>query len=135
MSISCHFGKAVRSGPNLVVSRDLIAIAAFDRRNILLGNALQVWKIVKATFSNEVFGNFDGTDCESMSSAGAQLGCLWQRATPFLSYGSQKSDDSNTTDEVLTSLTSVSMASTHDDVKLMDRIVYSACTGYHEQHG
>lgn len=84
-------------------------ITAFDQRNILLGNALQVWKIVKATFSNEVFGNFDETDCESAGSAGAQLGCLWQRATPFLFHGTQKGDDSSATDEVLEALTSVSI--------------------------
>lgn len=110
-------------------------MAAFDRRNVLLGNALQVWKIVKATFGREVLENFDITDCESAGSSGAQLGCLWQRATPFLPHGSQMGDESSTTDEVLTSLTSVSTAISHDEVKLTNRIVHTTCTGYHEQDG
>ncbi|QDS70250.1 hypothetical protein FKW77_007355 [Venturia effusa] len=78
--------------------------SSLDRRNILLGNALQVWKIVKATFSDEALGNSDGTDCESISSGGAQLGCLWQRATPFLSQSEHKGEDSSLTDDALASL-------------------------------
>ncbi|KAE9970373.1 hypothetical protein BLS_004955 [Venturia inaequalis] len=79
---------------------------AFDRRNVLLGNALQVWKIVKAAFGNEVLESFDVTDCESVGSVGAELGCRWQRATSFLPHDSQEGDDSSTTDEDLALLTS-----------------------------
>ncbi|TLD29916.1 GPI ethanolamine phosphate transferas-like protein 2 [Venturia nashicola] len=80
--------------------------SAVDRRNVLLGNALQVWKIVKATFANEILEEFDVADCGSAGSSGAQLGCLWQRATPFFPHGSQEGDDSSTTDVTLASLTS-----------------------------
>lgn len=57
-------------------------ITGNDRAQILLRNALQILKIVKATFPNPAFDNpFAEVQCDAISSSAQELVCKWRAVT------------------------------------------------------